>query len=340
MPIEIKPEEKKKDDDFNGFEKGGKWGGEPEVDPDQIFAIQIEVEDGYRNGCSWFRVTKMRFIDHEGPGASGSKSEVISAIADHEGVPESCVKGSSAYVQGNHVMGFGIHFPMKDLEQALEYTERTRRRAYVEKAEDKEQGDYSDGHAIKNVRKHTKRKLVSTGHCRMSIDKKWHFNQGRLSYNPEKAEKAAEERIQQLSNRQTNGVKSRRCRIDWSLLNTLYRTVDRIISDHKLFRSTDGYLWCRASIITQSATSREGETIAIWKMVEMCKLLYKKPIYRTEEWCKAIKEIWTNHWMGKKKDPAMRHEFLALMKREVRAKPYKKRERKKSAEAVSEPQSP
>jgi hypothetical protein len=326
-----------------GDEKKAKeLGYETEEKGPEFYAVQIQDKDEKIN-LPWVRVTRSRYVTHEGPSAAGSLDEIKMAISEAEGISPECVNASHGYDNNisASINGFNFRFPGSKLGEALEFTKLRKQEVnvFIPRAEG---SHYNESLTVKKVKTLTKKKVDSLDYLEMSIGGEWHLDQGTLKHCPEDINHLRLQRASRMANRRSSvGPTIRRCRIDEDILHAMLRICIVEIERSEIFRATQGYYYCAPPLREDTPSSREGHTMAIWKLAKLIVMVFKKPIYRSGKydnripsrtWWDCVKELSEKNM----KDTCMRDDFEKFIKSEIRAmKKLPKQRKPKKVEAAA-----
>lgn len=301
------------------------YAGVTNEDHDEIYAIQVSKEEGLN--ASWIRVTRSRYVSHGGLSASGTLDDIKMAISDYEGVPPEAICKATGYDSKNGVRFdcFDFQFPTSQFELALDFTKRRGRS--VRLAEDVSSENSMNNRrmdsTLKRMGRLTKRKLLSIDYGSMIIDSQWILERGDLSFDPEVAQKKYAQKkanVMQRGVRGNSGI--RRSKIDHDIVWAMYQMCMTEVRRSELFSTYEGYYTCRAPLLEESPSSREGLTVAIWKLAKIIMLLFKKPRYRFGSYRFPTPRSWwdcLNVLKAKNmKDACMRNEFEKFIQKEIR----------------------
>jgi hypothetical protein len=273
----------------------------------------IEARDGDdspRHRDYWAEIDRAKFVRHDGDVLCGTSDELIAAIAEKEGLPESFV----------HDRGTGYGFSLYTAEAghllaAMEYAQRTGRSLKC-----------ASRGTLKGIAEECGKAVTFIGHGCYVIDGKWLLQSGSVTWNPA----AAADQIASKASRSNPGGGPRQraaySRIPWKCFSDLCRAVDAAFDELQWFRSTYyGRSWGRSHVFEFRRPGVKAEALAyLPEIAEFYFRITRNRRYRTKDFVEAAKLITRKHL----KDPLMTDGFRKFIVLESRARALQKAEAK------------
>jgi hypothetical protein len=275
--------------------------------------IVRDKPEGHRWGGedSWYEIDKAKFARHDGESLCGTTPELLQAIAESEGLPESFVHDQGASY------GFNLYSHEDGhLATAMEYSKRTGRRLSCGRGQ----------HTLKGIAEASGKPVAFFSQGQYIIDGQWILTHSSVSYDPSKAASLLASKA--AAGPVIRSFRSSRCRIPWRggfgpICDAIYRAID----DISWFKSTyAGRSWRRRYLLVVRSPSFKAEALEhTAELAEFYFTLTRNRAYRTADFMTAVKLIAKKH-LG---DPQMTDEFKGFILKESKSRVYALKKKEK-----------